>query len=158
MRHFPQKKRHLYLFRRLSSCHKGDTVFPAETAAPKLLVLPRPLCPGLHKKNMFPRTPYSFPREEVVVAAAKSQKAPPSSFCIVPPPSSKVLRIPNLKLKKAYVANWGLQIASKEGGPEWSKRRVFLPKTINLCCCLWFFAKKNFFRKIFRRAKFINIG
>ena len=79
---------------------------------------------------MFPRTPYSFPREEVVVAAAKGQKASPSAFCIAPPPSSKVLRIPNLKLKKAYVANWGLQIASKEGGLEWSKRRVFLPKTI----------------------------
>ena len=31
--------------------------------------LRRPLYPGLHGKNMFPRTPYSFPREEVVVAA-----------------------------------------------------------------------------------------
>ena len=42
--------------------------------------LPRPLYPGLHSKNMFPRTPYSFPREEVVVAAAKRQKAPPSAL------------------------------------------------------------------------------
>ena len=39
----PQEKRHLYLFRRLPSCHKGDTIFPVETAAPTLLVSPS--CP-----------------------------------------------------------------------------------------------------------------
>ena len=111
---------------------------------------------------MFPRTPYSSPREEVVVAAAKRQKAQLSAFCLVPPPSSTVLRNPHFQLKKAYmyVANWGLQIASEEGGLEWSKRCVFLK--LSIYGAAFGSLRKTIFRKFFCRAKFrakfINIG